>query len=208
MASPNGADPLEAVPGPILHELRRRHAEPQRAYHSWQHIEELLALFGEVRDALRDPKAVLFAILFHDSVYDPRRNDNEDKSADLLRALAGDALEPESLATALNLITATKGHRLPDELAPEQGFDAGHFLDMDLSILGASPARFDEYERQIREEYAHVPDEAFRAGRSAILRGFLERGELYFSDWGRNRFGESAVRNVTRALRALATEAR
>ena len=205
MASP-AKDALDAVPAPILEELRRRHAEPQRAYHDWRHIEELLALFGEVRGALRDPAAVLFAILFHDAVYDPRRGDNEDRSADLLRDLAGGALEPDSLATALQLIAATKAHRLPDGLTPAQSQDARVFLDMDLSILAASRARYDQSEGQIRAEYAHVPDDAFRAGRSKILRSFLERDDLYLSDWGRGRFAAPALRNLARALNALETE--
>ena len=204
MASPV-PDSLEAVPAPVLDALRGRHAEPQRAYHDWRHIEELLALFGEVSGALRDPAAVLFAILFHDSVYDPRRGDNEDRSADLLRDLAGGALEPDSLATALQLVAATKSHRLPDGLTPAQSHDAGIFLDMDLSILAASRPRYDEYERQIRAEYAHVPDDAFRAGRSKILRSFLDRDDLYLSDWGRCRFAAPALRNLARALDALET---
>lgn len=208
MASINGPDPLDAVPAAIVSELRRRHAEPQRAYHDWRHIEELLAFFDDVAGELHDPDAVLYAILFHDCVYDPHRGDNEDRSGDLLRDLGGDTLYPGSLETALHLIAATKGHRLPEGLTAAQVHDARHFLDMDLSILGAAPARFEEYERQIRAEYAFVPEDAFRAGRSRILRGFLQREELYFSDWGRSRFGAAAVRNVTRALRALETEAR
>ena len=52
-------------------------------------------------------------------------------------------------------------------------------LDLDLAILGATSAGFARFERQIREEYAHVPEAAFRRGRSAVLSGFLARPVIY-----------------------------
>jgi len=48
-------------------------------------------------------------------------------------------------------------------------------VDIDLSILGAAPDRFDEYERQARQEYAWVPEFLFRRKRKAILEGMLAR---------------------------------
>lgn len=38
------------------------------------------------------------------------------------------------------------------------GADARVIVDVDLSILGAAQSRFDEYESQVREEYAFVPE--------------------------------------------------
>lgn len=195
--------PLEAVPQEILRDLRRRYAEPQRVYHTWRHIEELLALFREVRGHLRNPPAVLWAILFHDGIYDSKRGDNEERSADLLRRLGAEGLDRESMAAALRLIEATKTHRLPSEPVADEIGDSTLFLDMDLAVLGAPSARFDEYEHQIRAEYAHLPEEAYRKGRSEVLRGFLERRPLFLSEWGRARFGVQALRNVQRALAAL-----
>ena len=39
----------------------------------------------------------------------------------------------------------------------------------------------DAYDRAIRAEYAHVPDGAYRAGRSGVLRGFLSRERLFLT---------------------------
>ena len=194
---------LASVPVDILRDLRTRHAEPQRAYHTWQHVGELVDLFAEVEDRLRSPEAVLFAVLFHDAVYDPRRSDNEERSADLLGAAAAGALDAKAMATARRLIDATKLHKLPVGLPAEEVSDARLFIDMDLSILAASPDRFDEYQRQIRVEYAHIPDDAFRTGRSMVLSRFLERRPLFLSDWGRSRFAEQAFTNLQRALAGL-----
>jgi predicted metal-dependent HD superfamily phosphohydrolase len=191
------------LPAELAEELRARHAEPQRAYHSWQHIEELLTLYTEIEPALDDPGAVLFALLFHDAVHDPRSNDNERSSAELLAQRAAGLLPPDSLARAERMVLATVGHCLPAGLTEPERNDAAHFLDMDLSILGAAPERFAEYEAQIRREYAHIPEDTYRTGRAAMLQRFARRDPLYFSDWGRGRFEAQARINLARLVEQL-----
>ena len=61
-------------------------------------------------------------------------------------------------------------------------------MDIDLSILGQPRARFAEYERQIRREYAWVPAPAFAKARAEILRRFLTRPALYLTAECRSRF--------------------
>lgn len=192
----------DSPPADLVHALRRRHGESQRHYHDWTHIEALLAHADSIRTSLHDPDAVTLAILFHDAVYDPKAKDNERRSADLLRATEVDA-DPATKALAVRMIEATEGHYLPDDLEGEQREDCAHFLDMDLAILGAGEDRFDIYEKQIRAEYAHVPDDTFRKGRAAVLRGFLERERLYFSAWGTERFEARARVNCARSIALL-----
>jgi predicted metal-dependent HD superfamily phosphohydrolase len=81
------------------------------------------------------------------------------------------------------------------------------FLDMDLSILGATAADFDAYEAGVRHEYREIPEALFRAGRAAILEGFLARERLYFSDWGRARFEAAARDNLKRSIARLRQDA-
>ena len=193
---------LETVPPEMLLDLQRRHGESQRHYHDWSHIEALLDYLDKLAGQLHDPTAALYAILFHDAIYDPRANDNERRSAALLVESAP-PIAPESLALARRMIETTEGHVLPDDLPDAARADCAHFLDMDLAILGASRDRFDTYEDQIRREYAHVPDRAFREGRAKVLRHFAGRDSLYFSDWGRNRFEAKARANLARSLANL-----
>lgn len=193
---------LETVPKPLVADLRKRHGEAPRHYHDWTHVEALLGHLATVRELVHDSSAVLYAILFHDAVYDPKAKDNERQSAALL-LLAQLPLDPASLALAKRMIEATEGHFLPNDLAGFDRDDCALFLDMDLGILGADAERFDIYEAQIRREYAHVPDDAFRQARAAVLRHFSERETLYFSDWGRDRFEASARANIARSLAAL-----
>jgi len=194
---------LETVPPNILADLKQRHAEPQRHYHDWSHVEALLNHMASVESGLNDPDAVGYAILFHDAIYDPQAKDNERRSAELLTETAP-PLPPERLANTRRMIEATEGHFLPDDLNDDAQADCAYFLDMDLCILGASPERFDIYEDQIRLEYAHVPDETFREGRAEVLRHFAERDRLYFSQWGIRRFEAKARDNLARSLASLA----
>jgi predicted metal-dependent HD superfamily phosphohydrolase len=77
--------------------------------------------------------------------------------------------------------------------------DARLVVDIDLAILGTAPARFDEYERQIRDEHAHVPEPVFRAKRAEILRGFQTREPLFAA-----RFEVAAKTNLAAAVTSLA----
>ena len=194
---------LSDISGEMVSDLRKRYGEPQRAYHTWTHIEKLLALFDEVKSRLHDPPAVLYAILFHDAIYDPTRNDNEERSADLLCSLGPDILDAETKAKAASLVLATKHHAVPSTLPVEDAEDTAVFLDMDLSILAAPSDEFDAYEHGIRIEYAHVPEQFFKFGRARILQDFIARDRLFLSAWGHHRFEMKAKDNLRRSLRAL-----
>lgn len=193
----------DAVPPSVLADLRRRHAQPHRAYHTGQHIAELLDLLDRCRSAMLDPLAVELAILFHDAVYDPAARDNEEQSARLLESVMTGAAPADSLYRAAAMVRATALHAVPDGLPDGEREDLARFLDMDLAILAAPAARFDEYEAQVRREYAHVADDAFRTGRAAVLRRFLSRDRLYLSDWGREQFESAARTNCARSLARL-----
>lgn len=192
---------LDTISTDLLRNLERRHAEPQRFYHDWSHIEALLGHLRGIEALIHDKVGVLHAILFHDAIYDPRAKDNERRSAALLVETAP-PIGVASLALAETAILATEGHLMP-EAAPGAASDIAHFLDMDLAILGASEERFDIYEQQIRREYAHVAEDAFRKGRSAVLEGFATRERLYFSDWGYERFEMKARANLSRSIAVL-----
>lgn len=74
-------------------------------------------------------------------------------------------------------------------------------LDIDLAILAAPPARFAEYDAQIRREYAFVDDARYLAARRAVLTGFLARPRLYHSDVLHERFEARARANLAAATR-------
>jgi predicted metal-dependent HD superfamily phosphohydrolase len=182
---------------------RRLHGGPERGYHAWSHPKALLALLPEVRGRLNDPLAVECAIILHDAIYDPKRTDNEARSAALAREMLDSVVDAASVQRAVHLIEATEHHAVPEGVSADEADDMRIFLDLDLSILGANAADFDRYEAGVRHEYRHVPDADFRLGRAAVLDRFLRREALYLSSWGRERFESQARRNLARSLTAL-----
>jgi predicted metal-dependent HD superfamily phosphohydrolase len=95
------------------------------------------------------------------------------------------------------LVLATRHNTTPE--SP----DARLMVDIDLSILGASWPRFDEYEAQVRREYSWVPDPAFRNARVKILRAFLDRPSVYATDFFRERLEAAARSNLAGSLTRL-----
>jgi predicted metal-dependent HD superfamily phosphohydrolase len=146
-----------------------------------------------------DDRAVSLAAWFHDVVYDPRSATNEDDSAALaVDELGAVGVEPSIVDEVARLVRLTAGH----SVAP--GDDNGALLvDADLAILGSRPARYDRYAADVRDEYAFVDDDAFRAGRSRVLETFLDLGSIYHCELMVMRCDDSARGNLRRELDRL-----
>ncbi|MFT2720791.1 phosphohydrolase [Deinococcus sp. A31D244] len=165
---------------------------PGRAYHTAAHVQSLIRALGG-RGVLT-PELEL-AAWGHDLIYDPRAADNEERSADVFGAwLAAQGASVDVQAQVRALILATRHTTPPTTRA------AALFVDADLGILGADP---DAYDRAIRAEYAHVPEDAYRAGRAAVLHGFLSRERLYLTPEFAALDAPARV-NLRRALERLA----
>ena len=139
----------------------------------------------------------MIAWLNHDRVYDARRTDNEERSAELARQMCLDLGQEDLADLAAELVLDTKHDAKPRT-------ETGKWIvGIDLAILGESPERYDEYEKNIRGEYAHVADAMYRLGRSRVLRGFLEMDRIYEVPELYERFEQLAKENLKRALSAL-----
>jgi predicted metal-dependent HD superfamily phosphohydrolase len=188
--------PEKARGDALFTELIDCYSEPHRAYHNLQHIADCLKQFDHVCATAQSALLLELAIWSHDVLYDPHAKDNEAKSAQWIveRLPAGSLLDTTTLT---QLIIATE-HKTPPETP-----DAQLLVDIDLSILGSTQARFDAYERQIREEYAFVPDDKFRTGRTAVLQHFLARSPIYNTSFFYDTYEEVARENIERSLRKL-----
>lgn len=183
------------APSGLREALLARYAEPHRAYHTGQHLGECLALLDWAAPPPRVRAEVGLALWFHDAVYDSQRHDNEAQSAAWAVAALGGAGASDPLCARIEaLILATKHDAVPTD------DEAKLLVDIDLAILGADEARFAEYERQIRREYAWVPEEAFRAARARVLASFADRPAIYATPRFHERFEVAARRNLARAL--------
>jgi predicted metal-dependent HD superfamily phosphohydrolase len=175
-----------------------------RAYHNLDHLAHCLAQFDAVRAQAADPVVAELAIWFHDSVYDPDRADNEQRSADWARSvLAFLGAEPGLIAAVQTIVLATRHVEVSDSDDGPRVADAGLVADIDLSILGQPSEIFEAYERAIREEYRHVHDEGFRTARAGILSRLLERQRIYSTLAFRARYETSARANLRRSIARL-----
>jgi predicted metal-dependent HD superfamily phosphohydrolase len=173
-----------------------RYAEPWRHYHTLDHVDDCLEHVAELGGGAGRRPVLEVAVWFHDAVYDPRRRDNEARSAELARRLLAPwELPAEMVARIGALIEWTATHRAP---AGDDG--AAILLDADLAILGAPPAEYDRYAAAIRREYAHVPAAQYAAGRSAVLRHFLDRAHIYRTPRFRADREAAARANLAREL--------
>ncbi|WP_329300363.1 hypothetical protein OG410_19500 [Streptomyces sp. NBC_00659] len=193
------------APEPYAADLLARWAEPRRRYHTTDH---LLAVLGHI-DVLEahgeragDPDAVRLAAWFHDAVYLPDRSENEERSARLAeRALAELGVDPDRTAEVARLVRLTVSHDPADH-----DTDGAVLCDADLAILASPPAAYAAYTAAVREEYAFVPDDAFRVGRAAVLRQLLDLPRLFRTPYGERVWAAPARRNMEDELASL-TEA-
>lgn len=182
----------------VYNDLVARYSEPHRAYYTLQHIGHCLDEFEQVRHLAENPDAMELALWYHDAIYDTKTKDSEERSAVLAVEMTRNVSLPDNLGQSVaNLIIATKHSAIPSDS------DVQLLVDIDLSILGQAEERFDEYERQVRKEYEWVFEDAFVAGRSAILKSFLNRPTIYATQFFRNKYEAQARRNIARSLARL-----
>ena len=170
--------------------LENAYTEPQRHYHTIQHIAECLDLFYQIKAQLNDPIAVELAIWFHDVIYDPKAPDNEEQSAILMHKYCGNLLASDQIQKVYDWIIATKKH----QASIDQGLNT--LLDIDLAILGSSTVRFAEYEQQIQQEYAWVEAQVYKIKRAEVLQYFYQMQPIYQTQYFRQRFEDQAKQNL------------
>jgi predicted metal-dependent HD superfamily phosphohydrolase len=192
-----GIEDVEAN-DPLYRDVVRRYSEPHRRYHSLQHLDECFVRLDEAAGLAERIHEVELALWFHDVVYDPRSRDNEGQSAAIARAAIGSKLPVAVTDRVQRLILATKHDDAP--ATP----DAALLVDIDLWILAAPAERFDEYERQVREEYAWVPEFLFRPERRRILESFLRRPAIYSTERFHACCEAQARANLDRSILSLA----
>ena len=183
----------------LFRDLIARYSEPHRKYHTLQHLDECFARLSEIRSGALHPQEVELALWFHDAIYDVRRQDNEKRSADWASATVLGAGLPAATAERVHALIMATRH----DAEPADG-DQSILVDVDLSILGAEERRFDEYERQVREEYSWVPGMVFRFKRRGILAEFLKRPRIFHTEKFFEAYEARARANLQRSLEKLA----
>ncbi|MCI5208770.1 MAG: N-methyl-D-aspartate receptor NMDAR2C subunit [Candidatus Electrothrix sp. ATG2] len=183
----------------IFDKLKQVYTEPGRHYHTDKHIADCLTHLQAQRQQATHPAEIAIALWFHDAVYDTRRDDNEEQSAEwAVNFLGASKVEQAIIDRVAQLIMVTKTHNPHDT-------DTALMADVDLSILGAQPHLFEQYDTDIRREYAWVPDEQFRQGRVRVLNSFLERDNIYTTASFAEQYEQQARVNLRRKIEQLSS---
>lgn len=192
-------DECHPNPFPYAENLLARWAEPQRRYHTTDHLVAVLDHIDALESYADDPDLVRLAAWFHDAVYLPERSTNEERSARLAeRALPEAGLTRAATNEVARLVRLTKTH------AAQDGDGNGMVLcDADLAVLASPPDAYAAYTAAVREEYAFVPDDLFRAGRADVLRHLLDLPRLFRTPYGEREWEAAARRNVSAELEQL-----
>lgn len=185
-------------------DLMRRLSEEHRRYHTARHVVEMFWALEDLEQAgvvtPRQTALARVAAWFHDAVYDTTSSGGEneiDSAALAVRDLSALGLQTEDVETVRDLVLSTHDHELTGTPL------AAAFHDADLWILSSPPGRYHEYTLQVRDEYAAVPEDVFRAARASILRPFLDREAIYATDFARESWEDAARANLAAELGLL-----
>ncbi|KGF20972.1 hypothetical protein HMPREF3160_06620 [Arthrobacter sp. HMSC06H05] len=196
--------------------LLERWKEPHRRYHDLRHLNQVLASINTIatssgmddmhggRTAVRTAR---LAAWWHDAVYEGKPGEDEHASAELAAQQLQGVVEHDVVHRVYRAILATADHAAyAREAVQGRGeVDAGVsvLLDADLSVLARPHAGYQRYVLDVRNEYAHVPDEDFVAGRTRILKGMLATPQLYITDFAVQNWEAKARSNIAGELARL-----
>ena len=177
-------------------DLLDRWGEEHRKYHGRTHLLAVLEALDLLTEPADPPRTVLLAAWFHDAVYRGIAGQDEEESARLAEdRLAHAGLPAAEVDEVARLVRMTADHQ------PETGDGAAALLsDADLSVLGGTPDAYARYLAAVRQDFAHIGDDDFAAGRAAVVRRLLQLEPLFHTPRGRELWLESARRNLQAEL--------
>jgi predicted metal-dependent HD superfamily phosphohydrolase len=174
--------------------LKALYSSRGRHYHTFEHIKMCLNELEICKEQMPTfiKLVVEKAIWFHDAIYVINENiDNELLSwqfADQLLASHG-----VSRLFLKDLILATK-----HEETLIDSFETKIMADIDLAIFGKDKHTFDNYEENIRKEYEMFNEKEYKEGRKKVLKYFLDKKQIYYTEYFKNKYEDQARKNLQR----------
>jgi predicted metal-dependent HD superfamily phosphohydrolase len=183
------------------------YANADRFYHNFKHIGLMLdgldthfypdaMWYGIPQEKYRQTPVYLQikqAIIYHDVIYDARRNDNEARSAYEAEIAMMEEYDEDWIEEVQRLIMITKTHQPAQNDAPGQ-------IITDLDLAGLASPNYIKHSQQIRQEFEFATDEQWYYGRQAFLTNFLGRDTVFHTSIGQNRWEADARRNMNLEL--------
>jgi predicted metal-dependent HD superfamily phosphohydrolase len=188
-------------------------AEPQRAYHTLDHIVELLEGLERFASLATRPDLLAAAIFWHDSVYVTReadgrpRPDFENVRASGAAFLRRSRFADSDARAVHDIIMATADHiaaSATNEYYPGFSDDLDLMCDLDLGSFAAPPAVFDANFDKIRFEFNWAPWSDFLRGRLNFFERLTAPGvSIYRRAETKAAFDTAARANLSRWIPKL-----
>ncbi len=179
-------------------DIELQHASKDRYYHNLKHLENLYKQLIKVKNEIQDWNMLLFALFYHDYIYNIFKNDNEKQSGIYAtKILTSLQLDINSISFCNEIILATQGHQISTNP------DINYFTDADLSILGSDWETYTQYYKDVRKEYKFYPDFIYQKGRIKVLQSFLKMPRIYKTKSFYSFYELQAKENIQKELRIL-----
>jgi predicted metal-dependent HD superfamily phosphohydrolase len=182
----------------LWNDVNQAYTGRKRHYHDLSHLENLLMQLSVVHEDVENWNALLFTLYYHDIVYDAKKKNNEELSADWAKKVMTQiGVDKKTVNLTFNQIIATKQHETSANI------DTNYFLDADLSILGSTWSNYERYYQGVREEYKMYPKVMYNPGRKKVMRHFLEMDRIFKTDYFYQMFEQSARANIQQEIDLL-----
>lgn len=181
----------------LWQKVRDHYQEPHRHYHTLRHLAQCLQELDLARDHVAEFQATEMAIWFHDVIYVYGARDNEARSADYLREVAGESLPAEFVERVCEFIIATR------HTGSAQDEAVALLVDIDLSGFGLLWEDYLVDSDALRLEAAGVGDEQYYEGKLRFLDELQRWPSLYQSPYFRDRLEARAQSNIARYIGEL-----
>lgn len=142
--------------------------ESQRFWHDQSHLLDLFSQINENRNlySQKEYEKLLICSIFHDIVFDPTRNDNEERSSEFFLNCCED--KNSDILDINKMILDTKNHKSSNRLS-------NAFNEYDMSICERDFDSLVDWENKIYEEFKFHGKEAYKKGRVEFLESILDK---------------------------------
>lgn len=196
----------------FLQDIFNRYTEPHRVYHNLEHISRMLLDAFDINEN-KLTKEQFFAILYHDAVYNPNSDTNEEDSAIAFKQIYSQ-LEPygEGTETEKNLYYDMKQHCISNVTylilktkyhtkSQSVNEDSVVVLDSDLIGLADSYTNYLSTVDKIKKE-SNLSDAQWKVLRIEFLKKMLTKNKIFYHKHGKY-FEAKARENMLNELMTL-----
>ncbi|MHA7055626.1 HD domain-containing protein [Aquimarina sp. M1] len=182
----------------LWNEIFKNHTKKNRYYHNTLHLENLYRQLLSVKKEIIDWDILLFALYYHDYIYNVLKQDNEERSAQKAsKVLHSLSIDSERIELCKGIILATQGHQVSEDM------DTNCFTDADLSILGSSWEVYEIYFKNVRKEYKYYPDFMYHKGRVKVLKHFIDMPRIFKTNYFYAKFENQAKKNLQQEINLI-----